>query len=83
MSDSQSEEEGVIGYQVTTVTPPNMAPIAAELRARGLPVEVVGLGGLLDEPEVADLVSTLKVLADPLLPEGLARILRRSRGADT
>ena len=33
-----------------------MAPIAAELRARGLPVEVVGLGGLLDEPEVADLV---------------------------
>ncbi|MGW5745726.1 ATP-dependent helicase, partial [Amycolatopsis sp. NPDC003861] len=26
----------------------DMAPIAAELRARGLPVEVVGLGGLLD-----------------------------------
>src|SRR5207248_2444994 len=32
----------------------DMAGIAAALRARGLPVEVVGLGGLLDEPEVRD-----------------------------
>jgi DNA helicase-2/ATP-dependent DNA helicase PcrA len=52
-----------------------MAPVAAELRARGLPVEVVGLGGLLDEPEVADLVSTLKVLADPLSGSAAARLL--------
>jgi DNA helicase-2/ATP-dependent DNA helicase PcrA len=28
-------------------------------------VEVVGLGGLLDAPEVADLVSVLRVLHDP------------------
>src|SRR5690606_23520017 len=39
--------------------------IEAALRARGLPVEVVGLGGLLDTPEVRDVVSTLRVLADP------------------
>ena len=35
----------------------DMDPIATALRARGLPVEVVGLGGLLDTPEVRDLVS--------------------------
>src|SRR5436190_12629598 len=29
MSDSQSEDEGVIGYQATTVTPASMQPIAA------------------------------------------------------
>ena len=29
MSDSQSEDEGVIGYQATTVTPAIMQPIAA------------------------------------------------------
>ncbi|OZM75341.1 ATP-dependent DNA helicase [Amycolatopsis antarctica] len=57
----------------------DMAPIAAELRERGLPVEVVGLGGLLDEPEVADLVSTLRVLADPLAGTAAARLLTGAR----
>ena len=31
-------------------------PIEAALRAAGLPVEVVGLGGLLSTPEVVDIV---------------------------
>lgn len=57
----------------------DMAPVAAELRARGLPVEVVGLGGLLDEPEVADLVATLRVLADPLAGTAAARLLTGAR----
>jgi DNA helicase-2/ATP-dependent DNA helicase PcrA len=57
----------------------DMAPIAAVLRERGLPVEVVGLGGLLDEPEVADLVSTLRVLADPLAGTAAARLLTGAR----
>ncbi|GAB2753779.1 ATP-dependent helicase [Amycolatopsis magusensis] len=57
----------------------DMAPIAAELRARGMPVEVVGLGGLLEEPEVADLVSTLRVLADPLAGTAAARLLTGAR----
>ena len=35
------------------------------LRERGVPVEVVGLGGLLHRPEVADVVATLRVLHDP------------------
>ncbi|CAL9629669.1 ATP-dependent DNA helicase Rep [Actinosynnema sp. ALI-1.44] len=57
----------------------DMAPIAAALRDRGLPVEVVGLGGLLDEPEVRDLVSALRVLVDPLAGTAAARLLTGSR----
>jgi DNA helicase-2/ATP-dependent DNA helicase PcrA len=49
------------------------------LRARGLPVEVVGLGGLLDTPEVRDVVTTLQVLADPAAGAGLLRLLTGPR----
>ena len=53
----------------------DMATIAAALRARGLPVEVVGLGGLLDTPEVRDLVSALRLLVDPLAGSAAVRLL--------
>jgi DNA helicase-2/ATP-dependent DNA helicase PcrA len=53
--------------------------IEAALRARGLPVEVVGLGGLLDTPEVRDVVCTLRVLADPTDGASLARLLTGAR----
>jgi DNA helicase-2/ATP-dependent DNA helicase PcrA len=49
------------------------------LRARGLPVEVVGLGGLLDTPEVADVVATLAVLADPTAGDAVIRLLTGAR----
>jgi DNA helicase-2/ATP-dependent DNA helicase PcrA len=54
-------------------------PIEAALRARGVPVEVVGLGGLLDTPEVRDVVSTLRVLADPAEGAALLRLLTGPR----
>ncbi|WP_281173682.1 ATP-dependent helicase [Actinokineospora inagensis] len=57
----------------------DMSDLAVALRERGLPVEVVGLGGLLDEPEVRDLVSTLRVLIDPLAGTAAARLLTGSR----
>lgn len=57
----------------------DMAELATALRDRGLPVEVVGLGGLLDEPEVRDLVSTLRVLIDPLAGTAAARLLTGAR----
>ncbi|GAA2332689.1 ATP-dependent DNA helicase [Saccharopolyspora halophila] len=57
----------------------DMADIAAALRERGLPVEVVGLGGLLDEPEVRDLVSALRLLVDPLAGTAAARLLTGAR----
>ncbi|GAA4612931.1 ATP-dependent DNA helicase [Saccharopolyspora hordei] len=57
----------------------DMADIAAVLRERGLPVEVVGLGGLLDEAEVRDLVSALRLLVDPLAGTAAMRLLTGSR----
>ena len=57
----------------------DMADIADALRAAGLPVEVVGLGGLLDEPEVADLVATLRVLVDPAAGPAAMRLLTGAR----
>jgi DNA helicase II / ATP-dependent DNA helicase PcrA len=53
--------------------------IEEELRARGLPVEVVGLGGLLDTPEVRDVICTLRVLADPTDGASLLRLLTGAR----
>ena len=53
--------------------------IEEALRARGLPVEVVGLGGLLDTPEVRDIVCTLRVLADPTDGASLLRLLTGAR----
>ena len=53
--------------------------IVEALRAAGLPVEVVGLGGLLETPEVRDIVSMLRVLADPTEGAALLRILTGPR----
>src|SRR4051812_42205742 len=53
--------------------------IAAALRERGLPVEVVGLGGLLEVPEVTDVVATLTVLVDPTAGDALGRLLTGAR----
>ncbi len=49
------------------------------LRARGVPVEVLGLGGLLDTPEVLDVVSTLRVAVDPSAGDALLRLLSGAR----
>ena len=45
------------------------------LRGANLPVEVVGLGGLLMTPEIGDLVATLWVVADPSRGDQLMRLL--------
>ncbi|MFI9270497.1 ATP-dependent DNA helicase [Kitasatospora sp. NPDC052896] len=47
----------------------------AALVAREVPVEVVGLGGLLQLPEVADLVAVCEVLQDPTANAALVRLL--------
>ncbi len=49
------------------------------IEARGIPVEVVGLGGLLTVPEVQDMVATLRVLHDPTAADALARLLTGPR----
>lgn len=48
-------------------------------RDREVPVEVIGLGGLLKMPEVIDLVAVLRVLEDPMRNVALARLLRGPR----
>jgi DNA helicase II / ATP-dependent DNA helicase PcrA len=53
--------------------------LRAALETRGIPVEVVGLGGLLTVPEVADIVATLRVLHDPCASDALARLLTGPR----
>ncbi|GAA6524489.1 ATP-dependent DNA helicase [Intrasporangium sp. DVR] len=51
-------------------------PVVMEaLRDAGLPVEVVGLGGLLSTPEVSDLVALLWVVQDPTRGDQLMRLL--------
>ncbi|WP_420121400.1 ATP-dependent helicase [Nakamurella sp.] len=57
----------------------DMADTADALRSAGLPVEVVGLGGLLDEPEIADLVATLRILVDPTAGSAVIRLLTGAR----
>ncbi|MCA1824093.1 MAG: ATP-dependent helicase, partial [Frankia sp.] len=49
------------------------------MASRGVPVEVVGLGGLLTMPEVADVVATLRVLVDPIANSELLRLLTGPR----
>ena len=49
------------------------------LRRHGIPYHVLGVGGLMAEPEVADLVSALTVVHDPHAGSELVRLLAGSR----
>ena len=57
----------------------HFARLDAALRERGVPCEVVGLGGLLTRPEVVDIVCVLRVLADPSAGGALLRLLTGPR----
>ncbi|UWE12359.1 ATP-dependent DNA helicase [Actinacidiphila bryophytorum] len=79
-----------IAHLVRTGTPPggiavlcrtaaHFPEIHAALVARDIPVEVVGLSGLLHLPEVADLVAVCEVLHDPTANAALVRLLTGPR----
>ncbi|WP_309712911.1 ATP-dependent DNA helicase [Pseudolysinimonas sp.] len=51
----------------------------AALRERGIPFHVLGIGGLLAEPEIADLVCVLSAIGDPAAGIQLLRVLAGSR----
>jgi len=57
----------------------SFAALHAAFTARDVPVEVVGLGGLLELPEIVDLVSTLEVLDDPSANPAMLRLLTGPR----
>jgi DNA helicase-2/ATP-dependent DNA helicase PcrA len=56
-----------------------VAALAAALRRRGVPVEVIGLSGLLSQPEVADVVATLEVVHSLTANAALLRLLAGPR----
>ncbi|MET3718246.1 DNA helicase-2/ATP-dependent DNA helicase PcrA [Arthrobacter sp. UYEF21] len=56
-----------------------METIRREFESHGIAYEIVGLGGLLDTPEIVDLVATLRVLADPGRSDSLMRLLAGAR----
>ncbi|MFB7501659.1 UvrD-helicase domain-containing protein [Streptomyces sp. NPDC056161] len=60
-------------------TAADFAQIQGALVARDIPVEVVGLSGLLHLPEVADLVAVCEVLQDPGANASLVRLLTGPR----
>ncbi|KIZ14216.1 ATP-dependent DNA helicase [Streptomyces natalensis ATCC 27448] len=79
-----------LAHLVRTGTPPgeiavlcrtagDFARIQGELVARDIPVEVVGLSGLLHLPEIADLVAVCEVLQDPTANACLVRLLTGPR----
>ncbi|MBW8798698.1 MAG: ATP-dependent helicase [Streptomyces sp.] len=79
-----------VAHLVRTGTPPgeiavlcrtatDFAEIQGALVARDVPVEVVGLSGLLHLPEVADLVAVCEVLQDPGANASLVRLLTGPR----
>ncbi|MDT0611727.1 UvrD-helicase domain-containing protein [Streptomyces lancefieldiae] len=68
---------GEIAVLCRTAT--DFAGIQGALVARDVPVEVVGLSGLLHLPEVADLVAVCEVLQDPGANASLVRLLTGPR----
>ncbi|MET9802366.1 ATP-dependent DNA helicase [Streptomyces sp. NPDC006368] len=71
------KEPGEIAVLCRTAT--DFPEIQAALVARDIPVEVVGLSGLLHLPEVADLVAVCEVLQDPGANASLVRLLTGPR----
>ncbi|PWI44003.1 ATP-dependent DNA helicase [Streptomyces sp. ICBB 8177] len=79
-----------VRHLVATGTPPGeiavlcrtagqFSDLHAALVERDVPVEVVGLSGLLHLPEIADLVATCEVLHDPTANSALVRLLTGPR----
>ncbi|MGW2885699.1 ATP-dependent helicase [Streptomyces griseoruber] len=68
---------GEIAVLCRTAT--DFSEIQGALVARDVPVEVVGLSGLLHLPEVADLVAVCEVLQDPGANASLVRLLTGPR----
>lgn len=68
---------GEIAVLCRTAT--DFAEIQGALVARDVPVEVVGLSGLLHLPEIADLVAVCEVLQDPGANASLVRLLSGPR----
>ncbi|HEY6813434.1 MAG TPA: ATP-dependent DNA helicase, partial [Propionibacteriaceae bacterium] len=57
----------------------DIAPLYADLTSRNVPVEIVGLGGLLHLPEIMDITATLRLIDDVTANPDLIRLLTGPR----
>lgn len=64
---------------VLATTHGQLGTIAESLRLAGVPYELAGLSGLLYRPEIVEVLSYLRVLADPKRSDALIRILGGAR----
>ena len=71
-------EQGGVSVAVLCRTRSQFPFVEQALREQGLPVEVVGLGGLLHVPEVSELRAALEVVHDPARGDSLVRLLTGS-----
>ena len=71
----QAERSGAMLFRARR----EMDYFAEVLRAHGVRAHVLGLGGLLSTPEVADVVSVLRVVHDPAAGSELVRLLSGAR----
>ena len=91
VASDDADEAAVIADEIAGLGPPwsdnavlcrkrRLIPaIVSALEARSVPVDVVGAGGLLERPEIVDLVSWLEVLTDLSATVPLLRILEGPR----
>ena len=75
MAVAERASDGAERRGALPTTPLSFPLVMEALRDAGLPVEVVGLGGLLTTPEVSDLVALLWVVQDPTRGDQLMRLL--------
>jgi len=73
--------DGIAAHQIAVLVRAtrDIGPLHAELTKRQIPVEVVGLGGLVHLPEVAELIAVLEVLDSPVANAALVRLLTGPR----
>jgi DNA helicase-2/ATP-dependent DNA helicase PcrA len=76
-------EQGIRFNEVAVLARTNarVGQVFGELAERGIPAEIVGLGGLLEVPAVAAVVATLRVLDDAGANPALIRLLTSPRWA--
>ena len=75
LGSASSEKTAAILFRASRT----MSAFRAALEARGVPCHVVGLGGLLDEPVIVDLISALRVVHDATADSELVRLLAGPR----
>lgn len=68
---------GIRWREIAVLSPrrSGFAPIARALEERDIPFEITGLAGLLEQPEIIDLLSYARAIADPQASVALARVL--------